>query len=48
MIFSEIFWIFNTNNEQEGTSSRDLYRANRYDADPDPPNLLYDIPGEYH
>jgi hypothetical protein len=43
--FREIFWIFNTNNDQEGTTDRDIYRSNRYDSDPNPPNLIYNITG---
>jgi hypothetical protein len=43
--FREIFWIFNTNNDKEGTTDRDIYRSNRYDSDPNPPNLTYNITG---
>lgn len=44
--FRDLYWIFNTNNEQEGTSDRVLYRSSRYDSDPAPPNLIYNITGK--
>lgn len=44
--FAQLFWIFNTNNEEEGTSGRELYRSIRYDTDPAPPDLIYNITGK--
>ena len=44
--FREIFWIFNTNNDQEGSNDREIYRSNRYDSDPDSPYLIYNITGK--
>jgi anionic cell wall polymer biosynthesis LytR-Cps2A-Psr (LCP) family protein len=44
--FSDLFWIFNTNNVDQGTNDKNIYRSNRYDDNPAPPNLIYNITGK--